>query len=69
MTARQYLLSESEYCRRLAEGCDDPFVAAELRRLAEEFEQTARAALRAVGVSAEQSSPAGMPGTFQQSSR
>lgn len=69
MTARQYLLSESEYCRRRAEGCDDPFIAAELRRLAEEFEQTAHTAMLAAEAPAEQVPSAGMPGTFQGSSR
>jgi len=44
MTARQFLLSESSYCRQRAANCPDPFVAAELRRLAECFEQTAVAA-------------------------
>jgi len=41
MTARQYLLSESSYCRTRAAGCADPFIAEELRRLAEAFERTA----------------------------
>ena len=41
MTARQYLLSESNYCRTRAAGCADPFIALELRRLAEAFERTA----------------------------
>ena len=41
MTARQYLLSESDYCRARAAGCADPFIAKELRQLAEKFERTA----------------------------
>ncbi|HKS87409.1 MAG TPA: hypothetical protein VJR71_18190 [Pseudolabrys sp.] len=41
MTARQYLLSESDYCRMRAAGCADPFIAKELRQLAEKFERTA----------------------------
>ena len=44
MTARQFLLSESSYCRQRAANCPDPFVAEELRRLAECFERTAAAA-------------------------
>jgi len=44
MTARQFLLSESNYCRQRATACPDPFIAEELRRLAECFEQTAEAA-------------------------
>jgi len=43
MTARQFLLRESSYCRRRAARCPDPFLAEELRRLAECFEQTANA--------------------------
>jgi hypothetical protein len=43
MTARQFLLSESSYCRQRAATCPDPFVAEELRRLAECFEHTAEA--------------------------
>jgi hypothetical protein len=41
MTARQFLLSESSYCRQRAAGCPDRYIAEELRRLAEQFEQTA----------------------------
>jgi hypothetical protein len=41
MTARQFLLSESSYCRERAAGCTDRFIADQLRRLAEQFEQTA----------------------------
>jgi hypothetical protein len=41
MTARQILLSESSYCRERAAGCADPYIAEELRRLAEQFERTA----------------------------
>jgi hypothetical protein len=41
MTAKQFLLSESRYCRRRAAKCADPFLAEELRRLADCFEQTA----------------------------
>ena len=44
MTARQFLLSESTYCRKRAANCPDPFVAEELMRLAECFERTAEAA-------------------------
>jgi hypothetical protein len=43
MTAKEYLLSEGEYCRWQAARCADPFIAGELRRLAECFEQTATA--------------------------
>lgn len=41
MTAQRYLLSQAEYCRRSADAHDDAFVAAELRRLADEFERKA----------------------------
>jgi hypothetical protein len=41
MTARQYLLRESTYCRQRAATCTDAFIAEELRRLAACFEQTA----------------------------
>jgi hypothetical protein len=44
MTARQFLLSESWYCRQRAANCTDPFLAEELRRLADSFERTAKAA-------------------------
>jgi len=44
MTARQFLLSESTYCRQRAANCPDRFLAEELRRLAECFERTAEAA-------------------------
>jgi len=43
MTARQFLLSESSYCRERAAGCADRYIAEELRRLAEQFERTAYA--------------------------
>lgn len=43
MTAKQILLSESTYCRQRAANCPDPFLAQELRRLAECFEKTADA--------------------------
>ena len=43
MTAKEYLLNEGEYCRWQAARCADPFIAGELRRLAECFEQTATA--------------------------
>ena len=42
MTAQQYLLSQAEHCRRSAEDNADPFLADELRRLADEFERKAR---------------------------
>ena len=42
MTAQQYLLNQAEHCRRTAEDSSDPFVAEELKRLAEEFEEKAR---------------------------
>lgn len=42
MTAQQYLLSQAEHCRRAAADNGDPFVAQELKRLAEEFERRAR---------------------------
>jgi hypothetical protein len=60
MTARQFLLSESSYCRRRAARCPDPFLAEELRRLAECFEQTANAvqpASIAADAAREQNSP------------
>lgn len=41
MTAQRYLLSQAEHCRRAADEQADPFVADELRRLAEEFERKA----------------------------
>jgi hypothetical protein len=41
MTAKQFLLSESRYCRRRAANCANPFLAEELRRLADCFERTA----------------------------
>ena len=43
MTARQFLLTESTYCRERAAGCTDRYIAEELRRLAEQFERTAAA--------------------------
>jgi len=43
VTARQFLLSESTYCRERAAGCADRYIAEELRRLAEQFERTAAA--------------------------
>jgi hypothetical protein len=43
MTARQFLLTESTYCRERAAGCADRYIAEELRRLAEQFERTAYA--------------------------
>ena len=43
MTARQFLLIESTYCRERAAGCPDRYIAQELRRLAEQFERTAKA--------------------------
>jgi hypothetical protein len=49
MTARQFLLSESNYCRKRAAGCADPFIAQELRRLAEKFELIAIAVDSASG--------------------
>jgi hypothetical protein len=42
MTAQQYLLSQAEHCRRVAQGTSDPFVAEELQRLADEFERKAQ---------------------------
>jgi hypothetical protein len=44
MTAKQFLLSESTYCRERAAHCPDPFVADGLRHLAECFERTAESA-------------------------
>jgi hypothetical protein len=43
MTAKQYLLNEGVYCRWRAARSADPFIADELRRLAERFERTAAA--------------------------
>jgi hypothetical protein len=42
MTSQQYLLSQAEHCRRVAQGASDPFVAEELQRLADEFERKAQ---------------------------
>jgi len=42
MTAREYLLSQAEHCRRVAEDAADPFVAEALQRLASDFEARAR---------------------------
>lgn len=42
MTAEQYLLHQAEHCRRRAEDVGDPFVRAELRQLAEQFESRAQ---------------------------
>jgi hypothetical protein len=42
MTAQQYLLSQAEFCRRAAMENADPFVVAELCRLAELFELKAQ---------------------------
>ena len=42
MTARRYLLSQAEHCRRTAADTNDPFVADELKRLAAEFERRAQ---------------------------
>ena len=44
VTARQFLLSESTFCRERAARCADPFLAEQLRQLAECFERTADAA-------------------------
>lgn len=41
MTAKQFLRTESTYCRQRAEACADRFIAEELRRLADCFEKTA----------------------------
>jgi hypothetical protein len=41
-SARQYLLSQAEHCRRTADGCRDADIAQELRRLAARFEEEAR---------------------------
>lgn len=46
MTAQQFLQSQAEHCRRAAADTADAFVAAELRRLAEEFEARTRAETR-----------------------
>ena len=46
MTAQQYLQSQAEHCRRAAADTADLFVAAELGRLAAEFEARARAETR-----------------------
>ena len=43
MTALQYLLSQAEHCRRVAEDTSDPFIAEEMQRLASDFERRARA--------------------------
>jgi hypothetical protein len=42
MTAQQYLLSQAEHCRRVAQGASDPFVVEELQRLASDFERKAQ---------------------------
>ena len=41
MTARQFLLTESQYCRARAAGCADRYIARELHRLADWFEMRA----------------------------
>ena len=41
MLAQQYLLSQADYCRQKAQRVADPFVAAELIRLAVQFERSA----------------------------
>ena len=43
LSANQFLLTESTYCRERASGCADRYIAEELRRLAEQFERTAAA--------------------------
>jgi hypothetical protein len=40
MTAKQFLLVESTYCRERAASCADRYI---VRRLAEQFERTAKA--------------------------
>ena len=52
MLAQQYLLSQADYCRRKARQVVDPFVAAELIRLAALFERSALAALDRADVTA-----------------
>jgi hypothetical protein len=42
MTSREYLLSQAEHCRRTADESVDRFVAQELKRLAQEFEEKAQ---------------------------
>jgi hypothetical protein len=42
MTAEQYLLSEAEFCRRIALQSADPYLAGELSRLAGHFEASAQ---------------------------
>lgn len=42
MTAEQYLLSEAEFCRRVASQSPDPYLAGELSRLARQFEANAQ---------------------------
>ena len=42
MTSQQYLLSQAEHCRRAADDSYDPFIADQLRRLAEAFEHEAQ---------------------------
>ena len=42
MTAQQYLLSQAEHCRRTADDSSDPFIAEQLRRLAEMFQRKAQ---------------------------
>jgi hypothetical protein len=41
MTAEQYLLSEAEFCRRIASQSVDRYLAGELSRLAGHFEASA----------------------------
>jgi hypothetical protein len=44
MTSQQYLLDQAEHCRKKAQGIVDRFIAAELERLATDFEAKAQLA-------------------------
>ena len=48
VTAQQYLQSQAEHCRRIADDTADIFVAEELRRLAADFDRRARATKPAI---------------------
>jgi len=53
MTSREYLLSQAEHCRRTADESVDRFVAQELKRLAQEFEEKAQLTGRGVPIAVE----------------
>jgi hypothetical protein len=48
MTAEQYLLSEADFCRRVASQSADRYLADELSRMAGRFEASAQRRLHSV---------------------